>query len=80
MGYTYRADLRRSVPWKETSPMEQRLEFALRWAKQETSMAELCRAFEISRQTGYELVAQYLAEGLDAFGLDWTDERTTPVR
>jgi hypothetical protein len=22
----------------------------------------------------------YLAEGLDAFGLTWTDERTTPVR
>ena len=53
------------MPWKETSLMEQRLEFALRWAKHETSMAELCRAFEISRQTGYELVACYRAEGLE---------------
>ncbi len=53
------------MPWKETSLMEQRLEFALRWAKHETSMAELCRAFEISRQTGYALVAQYRTEGLD---------------
>jgi hypothetical protein len=26
------------------------------------------------------LISDYLAEGLDAFGLDWTDERTTPVR
>src|SRR5437016_4915099 len=45
--------------------MEQRFEFVLQWAKRESSMAELCRAFEISRKTGYQLVAQYQAEGLD---------------
>ena len=28
---------------------------------------------------GEPLVSDYLAEGLDAFGLDWSDERTTPV-
>jgi transposase InsO family protein len=28
-------------------------------------MAELCRSFGISRQTGYELVAQYQAQGVD---------------
>jgi hypothetical protein len=28
---------------------------------------------------GEPLVSDYLAEGLDAFGLTWTDERTTPV-
>lgn len=47
------------MPWKETSPMEQRLACVVQWAKHETSMAELCRAFQISRQTGYELVAQF---------------------
>jgi putative transposase len=45
--------------------MEQRLEFVLQWLKHETSRAELCRAFEISRRTGYELVACYQAEGWD---------------
>jgi putative transposase len=45
--------------------MEQRLEFVLRWTQHETSMAELCRAFGISRKTGYALVAHYQAEGLD---------------
>jgi transposase len=45
--------------------MEQRLEFVLAYAKQETGMAELCRSFGISRQTGYELVAHYQAEGVD---------------
>jgi Protein of unknown function (DUF3775) len=28
---------------------------------------------------GDPLVSDYLAEGLDAFGLTWSDERTTPV-
>lgn len=28
---------------------------------------------------GEPLVSDYLAEGLDAFGETWTDERTTPV-
>jgi len=29
---------------------------------------------------GEPLVSDYLAEGLEAFGLDWDEERTTPVR
>ena len=53
------------MAWKETSPMEQRLAFIVEWSKHETSMAELCRSFGISRQTGYELVAQYQAHGVD---------------
>jgi hypothetical protein len=28
---------------------------------------------------GEPLISDYLAEGLDAFGLSWNDERTTPV-
>jgi hypothetical protein len=28
---------------------------------------------------GEPLISDYLAEGLDEFGLDWTDERTTPA-
>jgi hypothetical protein len=28
---------------------------------------------------GEPMVSDYLAEGLDAFGLSWDDERTTPV-
>jgi putative transposase len=53
------------VPWKDATPMEQRAEFVLRWLTHETSMAELCRQFGVSRQTGYALVARYCAEGFD---------------
>lgn len=45
--------------------MEQRLAFLVHWSTRESSMAELCRRYGISRQTGYELVAQFKAEGLD---------------
>ena len=53
------------MPWKETSPMQQRLAFVVEWSKHDTSMAELCRLFGISRQTGYELVAQFQRDGVD---------------
>ena len=45
--------------------MEQRLTFVVEWLKHECSMAELCRSFGISRQTGYALLAHYTAHGLD---------------
>jgi putative transposase len=45
--------------------MQQRLGFVVEWLKHECSMAEVCRAFGISRQTGYELIAQYRAHGVD---------------
>ena len=53
------------MAWKESSPMEQRLAFVVSALKHETSMAELCRVFGISRQTGYELLAQVRREGVD---------------
>ena len=53
------------MPWKASSPMQQRLAFVVEWSKHDTSMAELCRLFGISRQTGYELVAQFQRDGVD---------------
>jgi putative transposase len=45
--------------------MEQRLAFVVEWSRHQSSMAELCRSFGISRQTGYELVAHFQAHGVD---------------
>src|SRR5262245_1769040 len=45
--------------------MQQRLAFVVQWLKHETSMAELCRSYGISRQTGYELLEKYEAQGVD---------------
>jgi transposase InsO family protein len=39
--------------------LEQRVQFLSEWKKGEASMAALCRAFGISRPTGYKWVARY---------------------
>lgn len=41
------------MPWEETNPEMQRLMFIHALAESSESMAELCRRFGISRQTGY---------------------------
>jgi putative transposase len=52
------------MPWCETSPMEQRLEFVRELASGLFTMTELAVQYGISRKTGYKWVARYAAEGL----------------
>jgi len=54
------------MPWKETDAMKERTKFVLEWERRwneaeggPINMAELCRMFGISRQTGYKWVARY---------------------
>lgn len=51
------------MPWKETHVMDERMKFIAEYLKGEWTMSELCRAYGISRPTGYELVSRYQAEG-----------------
>src|SRR5438093_7069695 len=55
------------MPWRETSPMEQRLEFVRECETELFTMTELAAQYGISRKTGYKWLAQYHAEG--ALGL-----------
>ena len=50
------------MPWKEMSPKMQKVAFLAAWRENTESMTELCRRFEISRKTGYSLVARWRAE------------------
>jgi putative transposase len=52
------------MPWKELSAMEQRMRFVMAVESEETSIAELCRQFGISRVTGYKWIERYRAEGV----------------
>jgi len=52
------------VPWKETCPMDERMEFIGLYRYDKWSMAELCREFGISRKTGYKWVARYTRQGM----------------
>jgi putative transposase len=51
------------MPWKVTGPMDERTQFVADWLRQETSIAELCRTYGISRKTGYKWLARYQTDG-----------------
>jgi transposase InsO family protein len=63
------------MPWKECSVMDERLRFVGRLLDGET-MTEVCRAFGISRKTGYKIFDRYREHGLEAL----TDRSRRPVR
>ncbi|QSY95644.1 IS481 family transposase [Rhizobium bangladeshense] len=63
------------MPWKETSVMEERLRFVARLLEGE-GMSDVCRAFGISRKTGYKIFNRYKDDGLEAL----TDRSRRPVR
>jgi transposase InsO family protein len=52
------------MPWRETSPMEQRLDFVREYESGLFTMSELAAQYSISRKTGYKWVAQYAVEGI----------------
>ena len=53
------------LPWKETSVESERLRFIERVTAGEEPVTELCRAYGISRKTGYKLIHRYEAYGED---------------
>jgi len=50
--------------WKETRVQDERMKFIMEVEAGEESMAELCRAYGVSRKTGYKWLARYHAEGV----------------
>src|SRR5262249_59132921 len=52
------------MPWSETSPMDQRLEFIADFQRHLVPVSELCERFGISRKTAYKWAARYQACGL----------------
>src|SRR5436853_5916310 len=51
------------MPWRETSPMEQRLDFVREYESELFTMTELAAQYGISRKTGYKWLAAYEAAG-----------------
>src|SRR5437016_11924025 len=62
------------MPWKECSVMDERLRFVAQLLDGE-AMSEVCRAFGISRKTGYKIFERYKEHGLEAL----TDRSRRPV-
>lgn len=62
------------MPWMESSVMNERLKFVIRYQDGE-SMSELCREFGISRKTGYKILTRYEKKGVDGL----FDESRRPI-
>ena len=63
------------MPWKECSVVDERLRFVAQLLDGEP-MTEVCRAFGISRKTGYKIFDRYKQHGLEALN----DRSRRPVR
>ena len=53
------------MPWKDTTIMEQKIEFICEWRTGKHTITELCRGFEISRPTAYKIIARFEEKGYD---------------
>jgi putative transposase len=62
------------MPWKETSPMDQKVQFIADFRRQRFSFTELCERYDISRKTGYKWVDRYIEKGPGAL----EDQPRTP--
>ena len=47
------------MPWKETTKMEQKIEFICEWRTGKYTITELCKGFNISRPTAYKIIARF---------------------
>ena len=63
------------MPWKELSVMDEKIKFIARLLDGE-KMAPLCREFNISRKTGYQIWQRYKRFGQEAF----IQQKRTPYR
>ena len=52
------------MPWKETNVMSERKDFIKRVRKENANMSQLCKAYQISRKTGYKWLKRYREEGV----------------
>ncbi len=53
------------MPWKETTTMEQKVEFICEWLSGNYTITELCNEFRISRPTAYRLINRYEKMGIE---------------
>jgi transposase InsO family protein len=53
------------MPWKETTTMEQKVEFICEWLSGKFTITELCDKFGISRPSGYRLIGRYEKYGIE---------------
>jgi len=53
------------MPWKETTKMEQKIEFICEWRSGKYTITELCKGFGISRPTAYKIINRFEEKGYE---------------
>jgi transposase InsO family protein len=53
------------MPWKDSTIMEQKIEFICEWRTGKHTITELCKSFEISRPTAYKIIARFEKQGYE---------------
>ena len=56
------------LPWKQTSPEREQIQFIERWKRGEVSFVALCGQFGISRKTGYKRVHRFRSYSWEGLG------------
>ena len=51
------------MPWRETSPMDQKTQFIADYLRETLSVCELCDLYGISRKTAYKWIERYVKHG-----------------
>ena len=51
------------MPWRHTSPMDQKIQFMADYLRRTLSMTELCALYGVSRKTGYKWIERDLTSG-----------------
>lgn len=66
------------MPWKETTTMEQKVEFICEWRTGKYSITELCKTFNISRPTAYKFIARFEKDGIEGLKRQSTAPKKHP--
>ena len=68
------------MPWSETSPMDQKVQFIADYLRGTFDMSELWARYGVSRKTGYKWVKRYIEHGPQTLE-EWSwRSRTSPNR
>lgn len=51
------------MPWSQTSPMDQKMQFIADYLREVLSVTELCDLYGVSRKTAYKWIDRYLTQG-----------------
>ena len=68
------------MPWKESSMIEERLQFVLLASQPERNISELCTRFGVSRQTGHVWLKRYQEGGVKLLQEQSRRPKTSPQR